>query len=74
MQVTGVQTGDRVYSMERFVSEVDRASVWCPDSADYDKWICDLVCCLINSGSVDNELLQLLTPVCRIKVLDICLH
>jgi len=66
MQVTEVQTCS--YSREKFTSEVDVAAVWCPDTGDYDSWICQLLCCLINSGSVHNELFQLLSPVCRIKV------
>jgi len=66
MQITDVQTFS--YSLEKFTSEVDVAALWCPDSGNYDMWICQLLCCLISSGSIDNELFQLLTPVCRIKV------
>jgi len=66
MQITDVQTHS--YPLEKFISEVDVPAVWCPESGDYGSWICQLLCCLIGSGSVNNELLQLLSPVCRIKV------
>jgi len=66
MQIADVQTCS--CPLEKFTSEVDVVSVWCPDSSDYETWICQLLCCLISSGSVNNELLQLLSTVCRIKV------
>jgi len=64
MQITDVRTCSQ--SVEKFTSEVDVASVWCPDGGSYDTWICQLLTCLI--GSVHDELFQLLSPVCCIKV------
>jgi len=66
MQITDVRTCSQ--SMERFSCEVDDATVWCPDSGSYDTWICQLLGCLIGSGSIHDELFQLLSPVCCIKV------
>ena len=66
MQITDVRSHSQ--SVERFTTEVDVATVWCPDSGSYDKWICQLLSCLIVSGSIHDELFQLLSPVCCIKV------
>ena len=66
MQVTDAQTCAR--SVQQFTAEVDVSALWCPDNVNYDTWICQLLCCLIGSGSVHNELFQLLSPVCHIKV------
>ena len=66
MQMTDVH--NYLSSVEKFISEVDVAAVWCPDSGSYDTWICRLLSCLIGSGSVHDELFQLLSPVCGIKV------
>ena len=66
MQITDAHTSVR--SLEKFTSEVDVAAVWCPDHGNYDLWICQLLCCLIGSGSIHNELFQLLSAVCCIKV------
>ena len=66
MQITDVCAA--LQSVDTFVSAVDVAAVWCPDSSSYDTWICQLLSCLISSGSVHDELFQLLSPICCIKV------
>ena len=65
--MTDVQGG--VQSVEKFQGEVDVGTVWCSDGCDYEWWICQLLCRLIGSGGVRDELFQLLSPVCHIKVL-----
>jgi len=52
-------------------SEVDVEAVWCSDSVNYDSWICQLLCYLISSCGIHDELFQLLSPVCHVKVRDV---
>jgi len=66
MQMTDARTSS--FLVDKFSLKVDSESVWCPDSEDYETWICLLLCCLIDSGAVHDEMFQLLLPVCRIKV------
>jgi len=55
-------------SWERFQSTVDLDDLWNPSNGCHDDWVISLVTAVINSGAVRDELLQLLGPVCKIKV------
>nr|ACG68443.1 ataxia telangiectasia mutated protein [Branchiostoma floridae] len=54
-----------------FTSVFGRASLWIPEPGCHSNWITELVCSLIDSGAVQDEVLRLLTPVCKVKV-DFC--
>ena len=55
-------------SDEHFVKTVDDDLLWVPNDANHTAWVTRLVCQLIHSRGVHDELLQLLTPVCKVKV------
>ncbi|XP_078699305.1 serine-protein kinase ATM-like [Branchiostoma floridae x Branchiostoma belcheri] len=54
-----------------FTLAFGRASLWIPEPGCHGNWITELVCSLIDSGAVGDEVLRLLTPVCKVKV-DFC--
>eukprot|EP00058_Branchiostoma_floridae_P018809 XP_002604298.1 hypothetical protein BRAFLDRAFT_88587 [Branchiostoma floridae] len=54
-----------------FTSVFGRASLWIPEPGCHGNWITELVCSLIDSGAIQDEVLRLLTPVCKVKV-DFC--
>ena len=50
------------------MSTVNSQLLWCPRHNDHTAWLKELVCALIDSGAVKDQLLQLLTPICQVKV------
>ncbi|CAM1304006.1 ATM (predicted) [Pycnogonum litorale] len=42
--------------------------LWMPNHDDHNRWITELVCTLIMSGAVNDEVLNLVEPVCRVNV------
>ena len=55
-------------SQDHFVTAVDDDSLWTPNHSDHATWVTQLVCQLIDSGGVHDELFRLLAPVCKVKV------
>ena len=55
-------------SQDHFVTAVDDDSLWTPNHSDHATWVTRLVCRLIDSGGVHDELFRLLAPVCKVKV------
>ena len=51
-----------------FVRLYNDDELWCPRHNDHDKWIQHLVAKLIDGGSISDEILRLLAPICRVKV------
>ncbi|KAI0210308.1 Serine-protein kinase ATM [Lamellibrachia satsuma] len=54
-------------SEDNFVNTVDDDSLWVPHNTNHPTWVTQLVCQLIRSRGVHDELLCLLTPVCQVK-------
>lgn len=44
------------------------AMSWLPNHNDHGKWITDIVCHLLNLKASYDDLLQLLVPICKVKV------
>ena len=55
-------------SQDHFVTAVDDDSLWTPNHTNHATWVTRLVCQLIHSGGVHDELFRLLAPVCKVKV------
>ncbi|XP_041351980.1 serine-protein kinase ATM-like isoform X2 [Gigantopelta aegis] len=53
-------------NVEDFDRDVD-CDMWIVHHADYDIWLTDITCALLQSGAVSNEMLRLLKPICTIK-------
>ena len=56
------------FNEETFYEMVDDLGIWTPVHGDHKHWITTLVCNLINSTAVHDEMLRLLIPVCKVKV------
>ncbi|KAG1660148.1 Serine-protein kinase ATM [Nymphon striatum] len=50
---------------------IENENLWTPNHENHEKWITTLVCELITSGVTNDEILELLKPICRMKV-DFC--
>lgn len=46
---------------------IDDPNLWNPPHDDHGKWIKNLICSLICSGCVKDEILQVLEPICNVK-------
>ena len=55
-------------SEDNFVNTIDDDSLWVPHNTNHPTWVTQLVCQLIRSRGVHDELLCLLAPVCQVKV------
>ena len=66
LQVANLPEQER--SEERFALKVDQADLWVPESADHTAWVTGLVCALIDSGAVHDEILLVVTEICKVKV------
>ncbi|XP_071956069.1 serine-protein kinase ATM-like [Antedon mediterranea] len=51
-----------------FKDTLNYASLWQPESTSHEDWIRQLSCALIDSGAIQDEFLQLVKPVCKVKV------
>lgn len=60
-------------ALRDFKSKIDDGTLWNPRGVEYSQWLRDLVCALIDSGAVEDELLRLLGPFCRCKVTRVVL-
>lgn len=49
-------------------SDLDNPNLWIPQSGSHDVWIKTLTCALLESGGVKSEVLQLLKPLCEVKL------
>ena len=59
------------FNSSSFVSAVDIPELWLPMSGaqvSHSVWLTKLVITLLSSGGVSDEVLTLITPVCRVKV------
>ncbi|XP_053392108.1 serine-protein kinase ATM-like, partial [Mercenaria mercenaria] len=63
-----VTTKAPVGNWDDFQSTVDQELLWNPQHSNHGNWLITLTTTLISSGVVRDELLQLLEPVCSIKV------
>ncbi|XP_067675130.1 serine-protein kinase ATM-like [Haliotis asinina] len=54
-------------NLERFFQTVNTDSLWVPEHGDHRRWVTDLSCALLNSGSVTDDLLCLLAPICELR-------
>ncbi|XP_071112563.1 serine-protein kinase ATM-like [Haliotis cracherodii] len=54
-------------NLERFFQTVNSDSLWVPEHGDHRRWVTDLKCALLNSGSVTDDLLRLLSPICELR-------
>ena len=55
-------------SEAKFTTQVNDDHVWTPPHRDHAHWVRVLVCRLLDSGAVHDEILRLLTDVCQVKV------
>ena len=55
-------------SINHFRIMIKDPDLWSPDHNDHNAWIINLVCALIDSGGVTDEILRLLQPICKVKV------
>ncbi|XP_029658408.2 serine-protein kinase ATM isoform X1 [Octopus sinensis] len=64
---------------------IDNEELWNPSHSNHSDWIINLTCSLIQSDAVEDEMLQVLGPICQVKtefcelvlpylVHDICLN
>ncbi|XP_014671561.1 PREDICTED: serine-protein kinase ATM-like [Priapulus caudatus] len=51
-----------------FLATMDIQEVWAPTNSTHADWITNLVCYLIKSTAVTDEMLLLLEPICKAKV------
>ena len=68
-QVRTLPEPDR--SLAFFKGAVNSSAVWCPEHTNHSLWITNLVCSLIDSGAIYDELLRLVTQISKVKV---CIH
>ena len=61
-------------SWDNFLTTVDKESLWNPEHSNHSNWVKTLATTLITSGSVTDEILQLLEPVCSLKVSLVFMH
>ena len=54
------------------MTAVDKAELWVPERADHATWVTTLVCALIDSGAVYDEILLVVTEICKVKVRKLC--
>ena len=55
-------------SEAKFTTQVNDVHVWTPPHRDHAHWVRVLVCRLLDSGAVHDEILRLLADVCQVKV------
>ncbi|XP_074663108.1 serine-protein kinase ATM-like [Tubulanus polymorphus] len=50
------------------LQSISKETLWMPSFSSHEEWIMNLVCALIDSGLIKDEVLQLLKPVCQVQV------
>ena len=55
-------------SSNEFAALIKTADIWTPSELNFENWIKDLACLLIDSGAVQDDFLAHVTSVCRLRV------
>lgn len=60
-------------SEEAFVEKIGNPALWIPgeEKRSHREWISNLTCTLLESGAVRDEVLLLLMPICKAKVIQL---